>query len=482
MKVPTPIYPSLTKNRFAALAFSLSLALPLWAQTENTPATPPAPALAGVESSAAAPETYDPGTNSDRMMTPPPVSGQTYPITLGSQERANYLHAGLSFMTAYTDNALGGLTTHPVSDISYSVFPTLALDETTSRLHFDLAYAPGYTFYDHTSDLSSANQNAVIQVEYRLSPSVTFSARDSLQKTSNVFNQPPDLSSAGGIGGGAQGPNFSVIAPIADMLSNSGNAGISYQYALNDMIGGSGTFSNLHYFNQAQVPGLGDSNSQAGLAFYSHRFGNGHYLGATYQYQRLLAYPAQGISETQTHAALFFYTVAPASSRFSLSLFGGPQYSDTVQPPVHSVQLQSTELKSWNPAAGASLGWQGRLTSFALSYTHITSSGSGLIGAVKLDSAMLSARQQLTRTLSASVTGGYAQNEVIGAALLGAPSGHTISGTASLQQQFGQHLNVQLGYTRLHQSYGNIQAIAANPNTNREFVSISYQFSRPIGR
>jgi hypothetical protein len=311
---------------------------------------------------------------------------------------------------------------------------------------------------------------------------VTFSARDSFQKTSNVFNQPADLSAAGGVGGGAQGPNFSVIAPIADMLSNSGNAGISYQYALNDMVGASGTFSNLHYLNQAQVPGLGDSNSQAGLAFYSHRLGSGQYFGATYQYQRLLAYPTQGINETQTHAALIFYTIAPTSSRFSVSLFGGPQYSDTVQPPIPSAKLQSIELKSWNPAGGASLGWQGRLTSFALSYAHIISGGSGLIGAVKLDSATLSGRQQITRTLSASVAGGYAQNDVIGSSLLGAYNGHTISGTASLQQQFGQHLNVQLGYTRLYQSYGSVQAIAANPNTNREFVSTSYQFSRPTGR
>lgn len=463
------------------LALSAFLGAPVWAQTDDAPAQQSAPAVAGVDN-AAVPDTYNLPTSSDRMMTPPPVSGQTYPMALGSQERANYLRAGVSFTTAYTDNALGGLTAHPESDISYSVFPTVALDETTSRLHFDVAYAPGYTFYDRTSALNSMNQNAAIEFEYRLSPHVTFSARDSFLKTSNVFNQPADLSSAGGVGGGAQGPNFSVIAPIADMLSNSGDAGISYQYALNDMIGASGTFSNLHYLNQAQVPGLGDSTSQGGLVFYSHRVGNGQYFGATYQYQRLLAYPTQGVSETQTHAALFFYTIAPSSSRFSVSLFGGPQHSDTAQPPIASVQLPSTELKSWNPAAGASVGWQGRLTSFALSYAHIVSSGSGLIGAVKLDSAMLSARQQLTRTLSASVSGGYAQNDVIGSVLLGANSGHTISGTASLQQQFGQHLNVQLGYTRLHQNYGNTQAIAANPNTNREFVSISYQFSRPIGR
>ena len=66
--------------------------------------------------------------------------------------------------------------------------------------------------------------------------------------------------------------------------------------------------------------------------------------------------------------------------------------------------------------------------------------------------------------------------------LSSAGNGHTVSGTASLQQQFGQHLNVQLGYTRLHQNYSAVAVLAATPDTNREFVSISYQFSRPLGR
>ena len=41
------------------------------------------------------------GTEStdDRMLTPPPVSGQSYPQAPISQERSNYLRAGLSFST-----------------------------------------------------------------------------------------------------------------------------------------------------------------------------------------------------------------------------------------------------------------------------------------------------------------------------------------------------------------------------------------------
>ena len=461
---------------------ALVIAAPLRAQNDNVQPQGPVPAMVGVNQSATpAVDVTNPGAE-DRMITPPPVSGQTYPIMLSSQERSNYLRGGLSFMTAYTDNAVGGLSNHPISDISYSIAPMIALDETTSRLHVLTTYAPGFTFYQRTSALNAADHNASIELEYRLSPHVTLSGRDSFQKTSNIFNQPLDFTSGGTVSGGSQGANFSVIAPIANQLNNTANVGLSYQYALNDMVGASGTFSNLHYSDPTQVVGLSDSSSQAGLAFYSHRIGRGQYVGASYEYQRLIAFPTFGTSETQTHAALLFYTFSPTSSRFSFSLFGGPQYSDTAEPALPAQQIPATSLQMWTPAAGASLGWQGQLTSLALSYTHMVSGGGGLIGAVKLDSATASIRQQITRMLSGSLTGGYSQNNVIGNEAFGLNSGHTISGTASLQQQLGEHLNVQLGYTRLYQSYSNIAVITATPDTNREFIGISCQFSRPLGR
>jgi hypothetical protein len=415
-----------------------------------------------------------------RMLTPPPVSGQSYPTSPTSEERSNYLRTGVVFTSAYTDNALGSLTGHPVSDVSYSVYPTLSLDETTSRAHWVLSYAPGFTFYQRESSLNQANQNASINFHYRLSPHVTFSARDGFQKSSNVFDQ-PDLGSAAEVSGGAQVPNFSVIAPVADQLNNSGNADLTYQFAANGMIGGSGTFSNLHYPNQAQVPGLSDSASQGGSAFYSLRLSKMHYIGATYQYQRLISYPTVGQNETQTHAVLLFYTFY-ASSKLSLSFFGGPQYSNTVEPPIGSTHLQLPAAQAWTPAAGGSLNWQGRLTNVAISYSHIISGGGGLIGAVKMDSANASIQQQLARRLSGSVSGMYAQNDVLGSVLAGSTNGHTVSGTASLQQALGQYVNVQLGYTRLHEDYSGVAVLAGTPNTNREFVSISYQFSRPLGR
>ena len=390
-----------------------------------------------------------------------------------SETRSNYLRGGLVFSTAYDSDAITGTNGQPVSDVSYSISPTISLDQTRSRLHWVLSYSPGFTFYQKTSSLNQANQNLGVSLSYRLSPHVTLSLRDSFQKTSNVLYQPnSDLEPP--VSGGVFVPNYSVIAPIADVLTNTANATLTYQFAANAMVGASGTFSNLHYPNQAQVPGLSDSSGRGGSAFYTHRLSKMHYVGATYQYQMFFAYPTLGQSETQAHSVFGFYTVY-LKPTLSISLFGGPQYTNTQQ-------FGLPTSTSWSPGGGASMGWQGKLTSFAVSYSRAVNQGGGLVGAVQSNSAVASVRRQLGRTLSMSIGGSYANNSILDALPSLNTGGHTISGTASVQRQIGQHLGLQLQYIRLQQSYTQVAALSSIPNQNRVAVSISYQFSRPLGR
>jgi hypothetical protein len=91
-------------------------------------------------------------------------------------------------------------------------------------------------------------------------------------------------------------------------------------------------------------------------------------------------------------------------------------------------------------------------------------------------------RRQLMKHLTAEFDGGYARNRVIASTVVGSQNGHTVFGTALLHQQFGQNISIQLGYTRLHQKYEQVAVLSTNPDSNREFLSISYQFSKPLGR
>jgi hypothetical protein len=458
--------------RQVGLGIVLAAAVPLWSQVSTAPETGAVPAI--TENSAVPATDTTAATPGDDMQTPPPVSGAAYPTTYGAEERSNYLRGGLTFTTAYSDNVRVSPSGTPLSDVTYSAFPNIALDQTTPRLHWVLSYAPGYTFYQRYSAGNQEDQNVAVNFEYRLSPHVTLSLRDTFQKSSSVLDQ-PDLAFANPVTGSAQGVGITVIAPLADQLNNRGNAEITYQFSANAMVGAGGTFFDQRYSNSAQVPGLYDSDSQGGSAFYTYRVAKKHYLGVSYQYQRIAAYPVGAQSETQTHAVQAFYTVY-LQPKLSLSFSGGPQHSEVDQAPLLSA-------KSWSPAVSVSTGWQTHRTSLAASYSRIVSGGGGLLGAFHSNSASLSLRQQLSRNWSAQVLGAYSINKTVTPLFfLSSPGGHAISGSASIQRKLGQHLSAEAGYMRLHQSYSEIAVIDTAPDTNREWLSISYQFARPLGR
>ena len=431
-----------------------------------------APLWSQVASPGAEPAATGPALNDKPMVAPAPVSGEGYSLAFTSQERANYLRGGLNFVSAYNDNLITQTNGRPVSDVSYSIVPTIALDLTRSRLEGVLSYSPGFTFYQKTTSRNEADQNLDLNFKYRLTPHVTVSVQDSFQKTSNAFS----LSNSGSttVSGSAQSPNDSVIAPIASLLRNTGTVEITYQFAANAMVGANGVFSNLHYPNPAQVPGLFDSSSKGGSAFYAYRLSGKHYIGATYQYQMLLATPNQIQNETQTHSILFFYTLY-LQRTLSVSFFGGPQYSDTEQSGL-------LPFRKWSPSTGVSLGWQGPHSGLAATYSRTITGGGGLGGAVHSSMASVTMRQQFTRSWSASLGANYSINSVLDPLIPFNSGGHTISGNVALQRSIGQHFGLGLGYMRLHQSYGNVPAISNAPNRNQVFLSLGYQFQRPLGR
>ena len=130
--------------------------------------------------------------------------------------RSNYLAAGLIFNTAYDDNVHGRQRQHSswrlyLHNFAYDYRST----RTTPRQQLALTYSPGFTFYQHTSTLNTANQNAAVNFQYRLSQHTTISLSDSFQKSSNAFDQLYPAYGRG-ISGSSQTPPVAVVAPYAD--------------------------------------------------------------------------------------------------------------------------------------------------------------------------------------------------------------------------------------------------------------------------
>jgi hypothetical protein len=449
---------------YVCLGLALFVASPAFAQLESTPFELPTKPL-----------------DEAPMLTPPPVSNKAYPTVVGSQLRSNYVAAGLVFNTAYNDNVLSGGSTTPTGDVIYSLLPTITFDQTTTRQHFGLLLSPGFTIYQHTSSLNAADLNLSVNYQYRLAQHTTISFNDSFQKSSNVFNQSYPFSGAT-ISGSSQSLPPGVIAPYANQLSNTADGGITYQFGYNNMVGASGVITESNYPNPTQAAGLYNSNSGGGSAFYNQRLSATQYIGATYQYLRSQgnpvdsqASPASEQAEVQTHTLLPFYTIY-LNPTFSLSFSGGPQYYSATQSPSPSVH-------AWFPAAMASIGWQTNHTNLVASYSRTVTAAVGLPGAFNSNNANASLRWQATRTWNFGGTASYSSNKNVTPLFPASnPGGHSVSGSVTAQCSLSEHLKAEIGYTRLHQSYGGISAISTVPDTNREFISISYQFTRPVGR
>jgi hypothetical protein len=131
----------------------------------------------------------------------------------------------------------------------------------------------------------------------------------------------------------------------------------------------------------------------------------------------------------------------------------------------------------------ASIGRQGAHTNFAASYSRTVSGGGGLLGAFTSSSASASATWQFARAWSVASSANYQlRTNVSPASVSIEKGGHSVSGSISIERSLGEHFRANLGYQRLHQTYSSIAAIASNPDSDREFISITYQFKRPLGR
>jgi hypothetical protein len=115
------------------------------------------------------------------------------------------------------------------------------------------------------------------------------------------------------------------------------------------------------------------------------------------------------------------------------------------------------------------------------SYAEQISNG-GLAGAVRSKTADASMRWQLAKTWTVGLRSSYSLNRIVDSLVSLGGGGHTVSGTATLDRSLGDHLDMQLGYTRLYQHYPDVVEISKAPNRDSVWFSLAYQFERPLGR
>ena len=414
-----------------------------------------------------------PAADADQPMNmPPPVSGSAYPSQVGSDTRSNVLSFGIGTTVAYFDNVLIGIASQPVSDEMYSISPVVTYNMQTPRQSRIFSYSSGYTFYQHMSALNYVDQAATGTFQERFTRHVTLNLSDSFVQSSGLLNQSTG-SNGGSISGSVSGQQKLIITPFANEITNTANAVLSDQFAQNGMFGANFSAMMLNFPNPSQAAGLDNSQLYGGTAFLNRRLSLNDYLGGIYQFQRMTTSPTPSTTDVQTAWGYFTHYFSPTAS---FSLVAGPERAVITAP-------GAATFTQWTPAATFSLGWQAAHTNFAVSYMHSTSPMLGFPGLYSSDTGTASVTQKFNRFWTASASGSYGsftnQDPQIA---IGLPGGHTGIGTVSMQHIIGTNLNMGFGYTRLHERYGGLSAFTQNPNSDEVFVSVAYQFHRPIGR
>lgn len=407
-----------------------------------------------------------------RMITPPAVSGALLPLDDELDQRSNYLSGGVTFNWAYISNVQPGATSASINDESYSIWPILTLDQRTPHSTRMLSYSSGFTFYKQTSALDSINQNMDARFDYGFSPRLIVSIRDSLRQNSNVFNQP--LVTSGGTSSppvGVQSPG--VVMPFENEVKNDLSAIFSYQFDEFSMFGGKVGYETLNFPNLTKGSGLFNSKANSELGFYSWRVSRAQYFGAMYQGAQVVTSGQETTTQTQTLS--FFYTLYSGKG-FTLTLSTGPQYMSFTEP-------GSPSYHEWTPSVRASIGWQTPRIRLTSDYSRDITAGQGILGAYASNSADASLRFQLTRNWVVNSVVVYENDKnSVPALQQGYPGGNSLSWTASAGYNIREYLVAGFGYTRLHQNYSGVTAIALTPDSDRAYFSLSYFFHRPLGR
>lgn len=399
------------------------------------------------------------------MVKPPPVSGKSYVLETGLEQKKNFIHAEILGSGGYIDNLYPG-TAGNLSDGMFSLQPSIGFDTSSARESISLQYSPSFILYEPDSVYNEVDHKVSADLSYQFTPRLAMSLSDHLLRTSNGFG-------SGSISAGAEPTTPGVIVPWAARLFNETDGGLSYQFSPHGMVGGAGNVGFLNF--SSRVAGLYNSDSRGASGYYSARIAASQYLGALYQYQQSLSYPSGQQFNTQTHAFFGFYTLYLTES-LSMSVSGGPQH-------FISSRTGASSASSWTPAITASFGWQSRNATLAANFSRVVSGGSGLVGTFYSKSVNIGGQWEMSRMWYSGASVSYAinKNAVPGTAL-GSPGGHSFSASAKIGRRLTERLSGTLSYDRIQTRFDGIPSLASNPSSDRVMAGLEWHFDRPIGR
>ena len=438
--------------------------------SDNSESSRTAPAAALSALAGMQPEGGAEDTNEDLPQIPALLGGKGISSAFGSElERSNYLRGGVNVGAAYDDNPLL-VSSGAVGNTSVSIFPNISIEQSSSRMRWTLGYAGGLTVNQRFTNQDQGSHNLSFDSEYRLSPHVNLRVAENFSMITGFF----DSGNGGEAVAGAGGPNVSLITPLATQRSSLTTVETNYHFALNDLMGASGSFYDLDFTNVPAGAELTNSETASGSAFWLHRIFRGDWGGASYRFDRMTFNPG---GETRVHS-FFAVNTLDLSNGFTLTGFVGPQYAEN-----QGLLLDGTQPNAWSVAGGVDGGWQNQRTSVSAGYSRSISDGGGVLGAVRLQTVHGTFRRELVPGWAAALTASHGTNQSLTVPFVtSASSVNLTSAGISLERNVGKSIGLRMGYTHdFQKEFLAVPNPALDAHRNRFFVTLSYQWAKPIG-
>jgi hypothetical protein len=411
--------------------------------------------------SSSGPHTYGDGEKSGLG-----YAGTSYPH--------NILLLGFSAGSSYDDNIFGN-NQRPISDVNFLFGPNLSLRREGKSLGLALNYQPYFRIYNKVSERNSLDQSLGFDATYRASSRLAFRGRTSALYTTGVFQSSGNAEFLPGLS--SSGLNETLFTPTLRRFTWNSRIDATYQVTAHDSLDLFLGHSTTDFKQQVSSTGnpQDTKENEAGLVF-THRLTPHTTLGGNYLLQD---YRFGLDSRTLVHSAFFSYA-QQLSRSWSLSLFGGPQYSRLHELISFSFGPFTFQLPvfeaSWNWAIGGTVTKQLDKTVFQLSAQRQISSGGGLLGAVESSSVGTSLRRRLPWRWDATLSSGYANNSNLRSASRGAYQ--SLTAGAGLERSLTEKLNLRARYDFIHQRGTGQSPLFGNFDRNLWTLELSYRFDQ----
>ncbi len=194
-------------------------------------------------------------------------------------------------------------------------------------------------------------------------------------------------------------PNQSILTGRARRISNVVVGDVQYNLSPRSSITASGSYGLLHFLDSGFI----DDHTWMVRGGYNYAMTARDTLGVIYGFSRISFTPND--NKIDNHSVQLAYG-RRITGRLALQLSAGPQVTM-----FRNATTNPGTQVSWG--AGASLHYQRSRGDFLLSYLHGVTGGVGLFEGAKRDEVQGGASRKLTRTLTGSLTAGYARNTAL---------------------------------------------------------------------